>query len=240
MLIYGINPVLEALKAGRVKELHVGPRGGDRIAQLLAMASQHGVRVQRVLPDVLDRESRHGVHQGVVARVDEPASYCVDDLIRAGDGPALIVVLDGIEDPHNVGAILRTCDAAGVHGVVVQSRRSAALSGAAAKAAAGALSHVRIAEVVNVARAVEELKAANVWTIGLAGEASKPYTEIDFTSPSAIVVGAEGTGLRRLVRDRCDHLASIPMLGHVDSLNVSVATGVVLFEAVRQRLARTP
>jgi 23S rRNA (guanosine2251-2'-O)-methyltransferase len=144
-------------------------------------------------------------------------------------------VLDGIEDPQNVGAILRTCDAAGVHGVIVQSRRSAALGGAAAKAAAGALSHVRIAEVVNIARAVEELKDANVWTVGLAGEASKPYTEIDFTVPSAIVVGAEGAGLRRLVRDRCDHLASIPMLGHVESLNVSVAAGVVLFEAVRQR-----
>jgi 23S rRNA (guanosine2251-2'-O)-methyltransferase len=235
VLIYGINPVLEALKAGRVKELHVGPRGGDRIAQLLAIASQHSVRVQRVLPEVLDRESRHGVHQGVVARVDEPAEYSVQDLIRATDGPALIVVLDGIEDPQNVGAILRTCDAAAVHGVIVQSRRSAALGGAAAKAAAGALSHVRIAEVVNIARAVEELKDANVWTVGLAGEASKSYTEIDFTCPSAIVVGAEGTGLRRLVRDRCDHLASIPMRGHVDSLNVSVATGVVLFEAVRQR-----
>ena len=240
MLIYGINPVLEALKAGRVKELHVGPRGGERITQLLAVASQHGVRVQRVLPEVLERESRHGVHQGVVARVDEPADYSVEDLIRAAEGPALIVVLDGIEDPHNVGAILRTCDAAGVHGVIVQSRRSAALSGAAAKAAAGALSHVRIAEVVNIARAVEELKEANVWTIGLAGEASRPYTEIDFTSPSAVVLGAEGAGLRRLVRDRCDHLASIPMLGHVDSLNVSVAAGVVLFEAVRQRLAMTP
>src|SRR5262245_58872793 len=157
MLIYGINPVLEALKAGRVKELHVGPRGGDRMVQLLAIAKQHGVRVQRVLPEVLDRESRHGVHQGIVARVDEPAEYSVDDLLRAAEGPTLIVVLGGIEDPPNVGAILRTGDAAGVHGVVVQSRRAAALGGAAAKAAAGALSHVRIAEVVNVARAVEEL-----------------------------------------------------------------------------------
>jgi 23S rRNA (guanosine2251-2'-O)-methyltransferase len=240
VLVYGISPVLEALKAGRVKEIHVGPRGGERIAALLAVASQQGVRVQRVVPAVLDRESRHGVHQGVVARVDEPAAYGVGDLIRAADGPALIVVLDGIEDPQNVGAILRTCDAAGVHGVVVQSRRSAALSGAAAKAAAGALSHVRIAEVVNIARAVEELKDANIWTVGLAGEASRPYSEIDFTAPSAVVLGAEGAGLRRLVRDRCDHLAAIPMLGHVESLNVSVAAGVVLFEAVRQRRLRTP
>src|SRR6185436_6429806 len=139
MLIYGINPVLEALKAGRVKELHVGPRGGERMAQLLAVAAQHGIRVQRVLPEVLDRESRHGVHQGVVARVDEPAEYSVDDLIRAAEGPTLIVVLDGIEDPHNVGAILRTCDAAGVTGVIRQTRHSAALDGVVGKAPAGAL-----------------------------------------------------------------------------------------------------
>ena len=238
MLIYGINPVMEALRAGRVKELRVGPRGGERIAQLLAVAAQQGVRITRVLPDVLDRESRHGVHQGVVARVDEPAEYTVHDLIKAVDGPPLIIVLDGIEDPHNVGAILRTADAVGVHGVVVQSRRSAALGGAVAKASAGALNHVRIAEVVNIARAVEELKEANVWTIGLAGAASTPYTAIDFTVPSAVVLGAEGSGLRRLVRDRCDHLASIPMHGHIDSLNVSVAAGVVLFEAVRQRMRR--
>jgi 23S rRNA (guanosine2251-2'-O)-methyltransferase len=238
LIIYGINPVLEALRAGRVRELHVGPRGGERIAQLLAVATQHGVRVTRVLPDVLERESRHGVHQGVVARVDEPAQYSVQDLLAVGEGTPLIVVLDGIEDPHNVGAILRTADAAGVHGVVMQSRRAAALGGVAAKAAAGAISHVRIAEVVNIARAVEDLKDANVWTIGLAIEGSQPYNAIDYTVPSAIVLGAEGAGLRRLVRDRCDHLASIPMYGHVDSLNVSVAAGVVLFEAVRQRASR--
>ena len=163
------------------------------------------------------------------------AAYSVEDLVRGASGPPLIVVLDGIEDPHNLGAILRTADAAGVDGVVVQSRRSAALGGAAAKASAGAVAHVRIAEVVNIARAIEELKELGVWTVGLAGEASTPYDAIDFTVPTGLVLGAEGTGLRRLVRERCDHLAAIPMQGHVGSLNVSVAAGITLFEAVRQR-----
>ena len=155
--------------------------------------------------------------------------------MRGASGPPLIVVLDGIEDPQNLGAILRTADAAGVDGVVVQNRRSAARDGAAAKASAGAVAHVKIAEVVNIARAVEELKDAGVWTVGLAGEAADAYDAMDFRVPTAVVLGAEGSGLRRLVRERCDHLASIPMHGHVGSLNVSVAAGIVLFEAVRQR-----
>ena len=235
MIIYGINPVLEALRAGRVKELRVGERGGDRMRQVLSLASEQGVRVRRVPADILDRESRRGVHQGVVADVEEAAAWSIEELVRQVEGAPLIVVLDGIEDPHNLGAILRTVDAAGAHGVVLQNRRSASLEGAAAKAAAGALAHVRIAEVVNIARAIDELKEAGVWTVGFAGEGPTPYDAIDFTVPTAIVMGAEGSGLRRLVRDRCDHLASIPMGGHVGSLNVSVATGIALFEATRQR-----
>lgn len=236
MLIFGINPVFEALRAGRVRELRLSTREGGRIGQLLALAQERSVRVVRVPPEVLDRQSGHRVHQGVVAEAEELESYAVDDLVRAaGEGAPLLVVLDGIEDPQNVGAILRTADAAGVHGVVRQSRRAAALTGAAAKAAAGALSYVRIAEVVNIARVVEELKEANVWTVGLAGDASEVYSDIDFTLPTALVLGAEGSGLRRLVRERCDRVVSIPMAGHVESLNVSVAAGVVLFEAVRQR-----
>ena len=235
MIIYGINPVLEALRAGRVKELRVGERGGDRMRQVLALASEHGVRVRRVPPEMLDRDSRRGVHQGVVAEIEEVGTWSVEELVRGADGPALLVVLDGIEDPHNLGAILRTVDAAGAHGIVLQNRRSAALEGAAAKAAAGALAHVKIAEVVNIARAIEELKEAGVWSVGLAGEAPTSYDSIDFTVPTAFIVGAEGAGLRRLVRERCDHLVSIPMGGHVSSLNVSVATGIAVFEAVRQR-----
>jgi 23S rRNA (guanosine2251-2'-O)-methyltransferase len=236
MIIYGINPVLEALRARRVTALRIGDRSGDRMRDVLALASQQGIRVQRVPGDVLARMAQGGVHQGVVADVEETATdYSIAELVKGAAGVPLIVVLDGIEDPHNLGAILRTADAAGVDGVVVQNRRSAALGGAAAKASAGAVAHVKIAEVVNIARAIEELKDAGVWTVGLAGEATTSYEAIDLTVPSAIVLGAEGTGLRRLVRERCDHLASIPMQGHVGSLNVSVAAGVVLFEAVRQR-----
>jgi 23S rRNA (guanosine2251-2'-O)-methyltransferase len=236
MIVYGINPVLEALRAGRVTAVRVGRRGGGRIEELLALASERGVKVQRVEGQLLDRLSRGGVHQGVVADVDDaPVDYSVEELVRGATGPALIVVLDGVEDPHNVGAILRTADAAGVDGVVMQTRRSAALGGAAAKASAGAVAHVKIAQVVNIARALDELKNVGVWTVGLADGATMNYDAIDFSVPSAIVVGAEGSGLRRLVREKCDFAARIPMRGQVSSLNVSVATGIVLFEARRQR-----
>jgi len=236
--IYGINPVLEALRAKRVTAVRVSPRGDERLAAILELAGQHGIPVRRANPHELDRFAKGGVHQGVVADVQEPASYSVEDLVAGADGAALLVVLDSIEDPHNVGAILRTADAAGCHGVVRQARHAARLDGAAAKASAGAVSHVKVAEVVNIARALEALKDAGVWSVGLAGDAPARYDEVDFTLPTAIVVGAEGTGLRRLVRERCDVVASIPMQGHVQSLNVSVAAGVALFEAVRQRRAK--
>jgi len=241
MLIYGINPVFEALRAGRVKELRVVARGAVRVAELIAAAERAGIPVRRVVAAELDRASRGGVHQGVVAQLEEATQYDIADLVDASAEAALIVVLDGIEDPHNVGAILRTADAAGANGVVRQLRHAAPLGGAAAKASAGAVSHVKVADVVNIARALEDLKERGVWTVGLAGDAPTRYDEIDFTLPTAIVVGAEGAGLRRLVRERCDWLVSIPMCGHVESLNVSVATGIVLFEGVRQRASgRTP
>lgn len=235
MLIYGINPVLEALKAGRVTRLRVSERGSARLAEILRLASDQEVAVRRVDVATLSREARGQVHQGVVAELRAAQSYSVADLVRGAIGAPLIVVLDSIEDPHNVGAILRTADAAGADGVIRQTRRAAPLEGAAAKASAGAVAHVRIAEVVNIARAIDELKELGVWSVGLAGDASRRYDQIDLTAPTALVLGAEGTGLRRLVRDRCDLLAAIPMQGHVQSLNVSVAAGIGLFEAVRQR-----
>lgn len=238
MIIYGVNPVLEALRSGSVRELRVGERNDARLQELLSLADKRGVPVRRVQADALNRDARGGVHQGVLAVIDDAREYSLDELVRGASGPPLLVVLDGIEDPHNLGAILRTADAAGADGVVLQSRRSAALGGVVAKASAGALSHVRIAEVVNIARAVDDLKTAGVWTVGLASQADGAYDAIDFTGPIAVVLGAEGAGLRRLVRERCDYLVSIPMLGHVQSLNVSVAAGVTLFEAVRQRRRR--
>jgi 23S rRNA (guanosine2251-2'-O)-methyltransferase len=239
MRIYGINAVAEALKAGRVVTLRAGRRKDQRLQQLLMQAERAGVPIRRVPEDELDRESGSSSHQGVVADVSERRMYELSDLVDDAHEapPALIVVLDGIEDPHNFGAILRTCDAAGAHGVVRQTRHSAPLTAATSKASAGALAHVKIADVVNVARAIDELKEAGIWTVGLAGDAPRAYDKMDLSLPIAVVLGAEGTGLRRLVRERCDMLTAIPMKGHVDSLNVSVAAGVVLFEALRQRQA---
>jgi 23S rRNA (guanosine2251-2'-O)-methyltransferase len=236
MLIFGINPIVEALRAGRVSELRVGERANARVMDVVRSAERAGVTLRRVSASDLDRDARGGVHQGLVAEVIDRQPATLHDLVTSGH-PAvpLIVVLDGIEDPHNLGAILRTADAAGASGVVRQTRHAAPLGGAAAKASAGAIAHVRIADVVNIARALEELKAAGVWTVGLVGEAKTKYYEIDLALPTAFVVGAEGSGLRRLVRDRCDWTAAIPMHGHVGSLNVSVATGIALFEARRQR-----
>jgi 23S rRNA (guanosine2251-2'-O)-methyltransferase len=237
MRIYGINAVLEALRADRVISIRMSPRADDRLADIVRLAESQGVAVKRVSGGELNRAAGGAQHrhQGVVADLRGQDSVSVEDLVIGAASAPLIVVLDGIEDPHNVGAVLRTVDAAGADGVVRQSRHAARLDGAAARASAGAVAHVKIAEVVNIARALETLKAAGVWTVGLAGDVLKRYDEVDLTVPTALVVGAEGEGLRRLVRERCDWLVSIPMAGHVQSLNVSVAAGIALFEAVRQR-----
>jgi len=237
MIIYGLNPVLEALRAGRVRAIKVSRRSDGRMQAVLREAARAGVHVRQVASAEIDRAARGGQHQGLVAEVEDAPDYTVDDLVAGAAGAPLIVVLDGVEDPHNLGAILRAADAAGVDGVVRQTRHSAVVGGVAAKASAGAVAHVRMANVVNIARALDELKAANVWTVGLAGDARQHYSDLDLTLPMALVLGAEGTGMRRLVRERCDILASLPMRGHVESLNVSVAAGIVLFEAVRQREA---
>jgi 23S rRNA (guanosine2251-2'-O)-methyltransferase len=236
MVVYGVNPVLEALRSGRAQRVRVGARGDRRIEQAIELAREIGVPVERIDAATLSRTARGARHQDILADVAAPRDYSIRDLIAGAAGAApLIVVLDGIEDPHNVGAILRTADAAGVHGIVRQARHAASLDGIVAKASAGALTHVRIATVVNIARAIEELKDAGVWTIGLAADAAERYDVPDLKLPTALVLGAEGTGLRRLVRERCDRLVSIPMAGSVGSLNVSVAAGVMLFEAGRQR-----
>ncbi len=240
MLIYGINPVLEALRARRVTGLRVSSRADTRVRQIEQLAAEQGIPLRRVSAEEIERAAggQGGRHQGVVAEVADgpaPGAHDLEDLIAGAAGAPLIVVLDGIEDPHNLGAILRTVDAAGGDGVVRQSRHAAPLGGATAKASAGAVAHVKVADVVNIARALEALKEAGVWTVGLAGDAPTRYDAMDYTMPTALVVGSEGAGLRRLVRERCDWLVSIPMRGRVQSLNVSVATGIVLFEALRQR-----
>lgn len=238
MLIYGINPVTEALRAGRITALLVVDRAGDRARAVADEAAARGVRIRRVTRETIDELARGGVHQGLAAEIASFPEATLDTLADAASGPPLLVVLDGVEDPQNVGAILRTVDVAGAHGVVRQTRRAAPLGGAAAKASAGAVHHVRVADVVNVARALDELKALGVWTVGLDAAGETPYYDVDLTLPTALVLGAEGHGLRRLVRERCDIVAGIPMAGHVESLNVSAAAAVVLFEAVRQRRSR--
>ena len=240
MVVYGLNAVFEALRAGRVLHIRVAGRDDARVRQVLDEAAARGVRVQQATRETLDREARGAAHQGIVAEVSAMPEATLDDLARR-DGPVpLIVVLDGVEDPQNVGAILRSVDAAGGTGVVRQTRRAAPLDGAAAKASAGAVHHVRVADVVNIARALDELKGLGVWCVGLDARTETAYYDLDLTVPTALVVGAEGHGLRRLVRERCDWVAAIPMAGHVSSLNVSAATAIVLFEALRQRRKQPP
>lgn len=238
MIVFGIHAVREAVRAGRVSEVRVADRQDARVRQVVEEAAALGVLVRQVPRDAMDRDARGGVHQGVMAMVAALPSATLEDLCAGVDAIPLIVVLDGVEDPQNVGAILRSVDAAGGTGLVRQSRHAARLDGAAAKASAGAVHHVPTVEVVNIARALEALKAGGVWTVGLDGHAKTHYYELDLTVPTALVVGGEGHGLRRLVRERCDFVAAIPMSGHVDSLNVSVAAGIVLYEAVRQRRSR--
>jgi 23S rRNA (guanosine2251-2'-O)-methyltransferase len=240
MVIYGLNSVAEALRAGRVREIRVAGRHDDRLRALLDDAASRGVRVRNATREALDADAEGANHQGIVADATPLPPASLEDLaeVKEGAPPPLIVVLDGVEDPQNVGAIIRTVDAAGGTGVVRQTRRAAPLTGAAAKASAGAVHHVPVAEVVNIARALEELKELGVWSVGLDADAENPYYGLDLTVPIALVVGAEGHGLRRLVRERCDFVAAIPMAGRVSSLNVSAATAIVLFEAVRQRGSR--
>ena len=236
-VVYGINPVSEALKARRVSKLVHERGGGPRVDALVARAHELRLTIETVDRRALERLTRGGVHQGVAAELQPLPAYTVEELVAEAPGPALLLVLDSVEDPQNVGAIFRSADAAGADGVIRQARHAAPLDGATARASAGAVNHVKVATVVNIARTLDELKALNVWTIGLDDEASESFDTVDYTAPTAFVVGAEGTGLRRLVRESCDRLVSIPMAGMVSSLNVSVATGIALFEAVRQRRA---
>lgn len=238
MIVYGVNPVLEALRAGRVRTVRLAAVS-QKTAEIRRVAQRSGVPVVRVSPAALDGLAGGGAHQGVAADVRPPPPVTLEALIGGLRDPALLLVLDGIEDPGNLGAILRSAEAAAVDGVIRQTRRAAPV-GPAAKSSAGAAAHVRLVSVVNIARALAALGAAGVWTVGLEADGDDLYQDVDLTLPTAFVLGGEGRGLRRLVRERCDRVASIPMLGRVNSLNVAVAAGVALFEARRQRRAGRP
>ena len=233
MIVYGVNPVLEALRAGRVRTVRLAA-ASRKTAEIRRLAAERGIPVVRVPAAALDRTAGGGAHQGVAADAAPPEAPTLPALIGALREPALLLVLDGIEDPRNLGAVLRSAEAAGVDGVVRQTRRAAPL-GQVEKSSAGAASYVRVVSVVNIARALTDLRAAGVWAVGLEADGDDLYGDVDLTLPTAFVVGGEGRGLRRLVRERCDRVASIPMLGRVNSLNAAVAVGIALFEAVRQR-----
>ena len=241
-VLYGLHPVEEALKAGRRRVDHVlveRERHDDRIVRLIAECRQAGVRVRQEPRDQLTQLAGTPTHQGVVAMVRPQELLAIEDLfLPAQPGPArLVLALDGVEDPQNLGALLRVADGAGVDGIVLTERRSAPLSPVAVKASAGAAEHLRIARVVNLVRALEELKRQNIWVIGLDERGSTDYDRFDFTGNCVLVLGREGAGLHDLVRRTCDHLLRIPMAGGVSSLNVSTAGAVVLYEAARQRRA---
>lgn len=238
-VIYGINAVLEALKArGRSFE-YVGvvrERNDQRVHKIVSECRALGVPVRSLARPDLDRLAPPGSHQGVIAITSEKEYSDIDDLAQNRRGErAFLVVLDGVEDPHNLGAILRTADAAGVDGVVIPERRAVGVNATVAKASAGAVEHVPVAKVTNITRTIEELKRKNIWTVGLDERADRFYDEIDYNMDCALVFGAEGHGLHDLVRKTCDFVVKIPMAGKVSSLNVSVAAGVVMYEVARQR-----
>ncbi len=243
-LIYGPNAVLEALRAGRrqIETITVLESARpDRLKPLLDLAREKGVPVHRVPRLDIDRSLGDVRHQGVVARIAAARYADADDLLdqlehRIGSAdPPLVLGLDGIEDPRNMGSILRTAECAGVHGVFISERRAVGLTSVVAKVAAGALEYVPVARVTNLVRLIDQLKERNIWVVGAAAEAKQSYDEWDWKLPAAIVLGNEGHGLHRLVREHCDTLVRIPVAGKLETLNVSVAAGVLLYEARRQR-----
>jgi 23S rRNA (guanosine2251-2'-O)-methyltransferase len=243
-LLYGLNPLLEVLRAGeRVPAEIIVAEGArdERLRELVELARTRNVTVKRAPRTIIDRAVGNTHHQGVMARVAAARYVDAGDLLSSigtrvgGENEPLVVVLDGVEDPRNLGAILRTSECAGVDGVFVPERRAAGLTDAVAKASAGAIEHVPVSRVTNLSRLIEQLKERNVWVVGAVADAGLSYTDWDWTRPSAMVLGGEGAGIHRLVRENCDVLVRIPLRGKIQSLNVSVAAGIILYEVLRQR-----
>ena len=239
-LIEGRNALTEALKSGRtIDKLYVAEGSTDRsLARLAALAKEAGAVVVPTDRRKLDQMSPTGAHQGVIAAVAAHEYASVDDILalaaERGEAP-LIVICDELSDPHNLGAILRSAECAGAHGVIIPKRRSVGLTAVVAKTSAGAVEYLPVARVANVANTIRELKERGVWVYGTAADGASALYRTDLTGPSAIVIGNEGEGMSRLVRESCDLLVSIPMKGHISSLNASAAATVLLYEALRQR-----
>ena len=240
-MLEGRNAVQEALAAGRpIDKLYIAAGETDRaLARLAAMAKEAGAAVVETDRRKLDQLSATGAHQGVVAMVAAHAYATVDEILEnaksRGEAP-LIVLCDDLSDPHNLGAIIRTAECAGAHGVVIPKRRSAGLTSIVAKTSAGAVSYVPVARVPNIPALLEQLQKEGVWVFGTAAEGTSDLYSADLKGPAAIVIGSEGDGMTRLVREKCDFLVSIPMKGRISSLNASAAAAILLYEAVRQRL----
>jgi 23S rRNA (guanosine2251-2'-O)-methyltransferase len=237
-LICGINPVVEALSAGTRhfdRLLVVKGLRSRRLSEAIGRATRLGIPLRFEMRETLDRMAGGVPHQGLIAVVSAKPTLSLEDLLESTRDPALLVALDGVEDPRNLGAILRSAEAAGADGALLPERHSAGLSETVGRASAGALEHVKVARVGNLVQALETLKARGVWVVGFDATGRERWDSVDLNRPVCLVLGGEGRGIRRLVREHCDHLASIPHFGHVNSLNVSVAAGVALYEAVRQR-----
>jgi 23S rRNA (guanosine2251-2'-O)-methyltransferase len=239
-VLYGLHPVEEAIRSGSRQLDHVSvarERRDDRLERLIALCRTAGIRVALEPRDQLTRLARTDAHQGVLAVVRERKFLGIEDLLAPGEPRhhRFFLALDGVEDPHNLGALLRTADGAGVDGVILPERRSAPVTATVAKTSAGASEHVRIARVTNLVRALEQMKQKHVWVLGLDERGTPNYTDYDFRTDCVLVLGREGAGLHDLVKKTCDHLLRIPMAGQVSSLNVSVAGAIVMYEAMRQR-----
>lgn len=241
LCVFGLHAVESLLQnqPKRVLKLcYAQERHDKKIEQVVQAAKKHSIRVEQVSRSELDRLAQEGNHQGVVALCEKARAYTESDLKSLLEGleqPPFLLILDGVQDPHNLGACLRSADAAGVHAVIVPKDKAVGITPVVSKVACGAAETIPLVQVTNLARTMEMLKEMGIWLYGAAGEAEASLYQTKLTGPIAIVLGAEGDGLRRLTRESCDVLLKIPMQGTVSSLNVSVATGVFLFEALRQR-----
>ena len=239
--LYGMNPVIEALRAGRpIQRLLISDqRKADRdVQEIMRLAKAKGIEVRFATRDAMTREAQNNAHQGVIAVASAREYATIDDILRIPEERGQVpffLILDSIEDPRNLGAILRTAEVAGVHGVIIPERRAAGLTETVAKTAAGALEYVPVVKVVNISNTIQTLKKMGIWIAGAEAGGEMLYWDADFVRPTALVVGGEDKGVRRLVQEHCDYLVSLPLMGNITSLNVSVAAGALMYEVLRQR-----
>ena len=237
-LIYGINAVTEAVGAHpeRIERILVDrEQRNPRIGEIITAARKKRIQISFEERTWLDRKAGGERHQGILCHFAEADTLDADEILAGARSPGLLAILDGIEDPHNLGAIIRSAEASGLDGIFIPKNRSAGLSPAAVKASAGAAAHAKLARITSVAQFIESIKKKGYWIVGLEADAGKPIWEEDLTTPTAFVLGSEGNGIRRLVKEKCDFLVSLPIYGRVNSFNVSVAAGIAFYEALRQR-----